>query len=135
MLIVACDEMAQHPVGWKMQMRELSLGAWAPHGFWNWTFHDGSTWAACGFNDTRLRPEAMIGWSAITCEIDREPVLGVYVADEYRSQGFGRVLVKALLNSEIHGIVRGSVIWASTGRWPAYFEIMREAGYRCETWA
>lgn len=124
------------PVGLRPRMRELSEGPDLEWGFYGWTFHDGSTWAALGFDGATVAPERLIGWAGLTMQVDVIPVVGVYVAPESRGGGRGALLLRALL----HGVMadgtipRGAEVAAATGRWSRYSEVLHSCGLRCRTW-
>lgn len=116
-------------------MRQLSLGpiAW---GFWSWTFQDGSCWAARCHEGGETTEESMIGWAALTMEMDMLPVVGVYVAAEHRKQGVGGQLVTTLLQSLLSSgdLVKGDAIFAANYMWERYPSIIEACGIRCLKW-
>lgn len=123
-------------MGLKPRLRELTLGPWEAWGFWSWTHHDGSTWAALGFDGDTTKPEALIGWAALTMQVDDLPVVGVYVEEGKRRGGRGELLLTTLLTSLVRqGILyHGATIAASTQRWEQYPKIIGSCGLRCVTW-
>jgi hypothetical protein len=124
------------PVGLKPRLRELSLGPWEFWGFWGWTHHDGSTWAALGFDGDTTKPERLIGWAALTMQVDVIPVVGCYVAEGARRGGRGELLLVTLLRTLTRqGVLTpGVTIAAATQRWAQYPEIIQSCGLRCVTW-
>ena len=124
------DKMGCLPVGHRQRIRELSLGpvAW---GAWSWTFQDGSCWACLAFDG-----EDLAGWSAVTLEIDMLPVVGVYVAESYRRQGLGSLLLTTLLRYLLGCKVLspGVEIFNSSWRWSAYDELIQSCGLRSRKW-
>lgn len=123
-------------VGLKPRMRELSLGPWEPWGFWGWTLHDGSTWAALGFDGDTTRPDRLVGWAALTLQVDTLPVVGCYVAESARRSGRGELLLTTLLRSLLtQGVLTpGVTVAAATQRWSKYPEVVASCGLRCVTW-
>jgi len=128
--------MHELPVGYKARLRELSLGGYEPWGFWSWTFHDGSTWAAIAFEDRKRTAENIIGWAAVTEQIDMLPVVGCYVEKDRRGSGVAEDLIVLLLRNLIRRKVleSGGSVYASTWRWPKYTEIIESAGLHCLDW-
>lgn len=128
--------MSRIPVGLRPRMRELSEGPELAWGFWGWTHHDGSTWAAVGFDGATVAPEAMVGWAGLTMQVDVIPVVGVYVDPGFRGDRRGETLLAALLRHAVcSGILHpGSEVAAATGRWSRYPEILANHGLRCRTW-
>lgn len=124
------------PIGCRPRMRELSLGPWEPWGFWGWTLHDGATWAALAFDGDTLRPDRLVGWAALTMQVDLMPVVGVFVAEGHRRGGRAELLMRSLLVAlTADGVLhRGCTIAAATGRWAKYPAIIESCGFRCETW-
>lgn len=125
--------MADVPVGWRVRMRELSLGP-LPDGWgsWSWTFHNGSCWAALGFvNDNEL-----VAWAGLTEEVDTLPVVAVFVEELHRGSGLAAELLTSLLRGLLVAgdISVGDRIYASTGRWGRYEIVMDELGLECVTW-
>jgi len=136
-MLTMTSRMADVPVGLKPRMRELTLGAYEPWGFWGWTFHDGSTWAALGFDGDTTRADRLVGWAGLTQQIDVLPVVGVYVAEQHRSGRRAELLVTSLLRYLVAGKILhpGSAIAAATQRWSRYREVVESCGLKCETWA
>lgn len=124
------------PVGCRPRLRELSLGPWEPWGFWGWTLHDGSTWAALGFEGDTVKPDKLVGWAALTTQVDVIPVVGVYVEPRARRGGRGELLMRALLSAlTASGVLRrGDTLAAATQRWDKYPDLLQSCGFRCQTW-
>lgn len=119
----------------RSRMRALSLGpiAW---GFWTWTFHQGDCWAVMVFDGDEELPEKMIGWAAITREMDHLPVIGCYILEQHRKLGVGRAAVVKLLKNlvDTHVLAKGDPIFNSSHRWPKYKEIIESCGLRALHW-
>lgn len=128
--------MGEIPVGLRPRMRELSEGPDLEWGFWGWTYHDGSTWAALGFDGATVEPSACVGWAALTMQIDTLPVVGVFVEPARRHGRRGELLLTALLRSLVcDGTLHaGAEVMAATGRWGRYPAIIESCGLRCKTW-
>lgn len=135
-LLTMVAPMRDVPVGLRPRLRELSEGPDLEWGFWGWTHHDGSTYAALGFDGATVAPERCVGWAGLTFQVDVIPVIGVYVQPESRRGGRGELLVRALLHTlRAHGILHpGAEVAAATGRWGRYHEILASCGLRCRTW-
>jgi GNAT superfamily N-acetyltransferase len=127
---ISISKMSDVAVGHKVRIRQLSLGpiSW---GAWSWTFSDGSTWAALGFDG-----DTMIGWAILTMEIDVLPVIGAFTDERHRGQGIGATLASALLRSLVESgeLYPGAAVFASTERWKRWHEVVESAGLRCLTW-
>lgn len=119
------------PVGHRQAIRELSLGPTVAWGSWSWTFQDGSCWAACALQD-----DAIVGWAALTLEVDMLPVLGAYVAESHRKQGIGSMLVTTLLRYLLgKGVLTPGVeIFNSTWRFESYAHLLQSCGLRSRKW-
>ncbi len=126
--------MRELPVGFRMKLRELTIGpvAW---GLWSLTFHDGSTWAALAF-DGEQRPENLVGWACVTQEYDVHPMIGAYVAESHRGRGVAPTLVTSLCRDLLgrNVLTPGDTVVASTWRWDGYYALLEECGLVCETW-
>lgn len=130
MLSIQVGRMSELPVGWRQRIRELSYGPDLAWGAWSWTFNDGSCWAACGFVDSE-----MVGWAALTKEVDVRPVAGVFIADQWRGRGYARVLAGTLLNSLVPThLDRNDVVYASVSLWPKWPQVIEACGLRFEEW-
>lgn len=131
MRTIVTGYMRELPVGYKVQMRELSLGpvAW---GMWSWTFHDGSTRAAVAIDGSGQ----VIAWSALSTEVDKLPVVGVFVPEEYRRAGLARRLVQTVLLEGIAAnlLEPGAAVFASVWRWSKYPEVIASCGLVCTPW-
>jgi hypothetical protein len=127
--------MSEVPVGIRARMRELSLGpiAW---GAWSWTFHDGSCWAAIAYDGSEQTIETVVGWAALTMEVDLLPVVGVYVSEKQRGRGFALTLVSSLLNALIADevLAPGAQVYNSSWRWPKYAAVIEGCGLRSIKW-
>lgn len=123
------------PVGLRARMRTLSLGpiAW---GFWSWTFQDGSCWAALMFDGDATREDALIGWAALTEEMDMLPVVGVFVAEEHRRRGHANALMTTLLQRLVaEGVLgQGDAVFNSSWRWSKYDKVIESCGLRSLAW-
>lgn len=132
---IAVSRMAELPVGLRAKMRSLTLGpiAW---GSWQWTFQDGSCWAALCFLGGETTEDKLVGWAALTMEMDLLPVVGVYVHEGQRGQGFGSSLVSTLLDSLVaSGVIQaGDALFNSTWRWPRYEKLIADCGLRSLPW-
>jgi GNAT superfamily N-acetyltransferase len=115
----------------RARLRELSLGpvAW---GAWSWTFHDGSCWAAVGYRDQRV-----VGWAAMTREVDARPAVGCFVAESERGRRLGTSLVDLLLKELLErGVLKtGDELFASTWRWDRWPALLERRGLACVPWA
>lgn len=135
MITVVIGRMAEIPVGWRQRIRELSLGpvAW---GSWSWTFQNGDCWVACAFEGVETNPEAMVGWAAVTKEVDLLPVIGAYVDEGHRGRGLATMLATALLRwlVPVH-LSPGAEVYATTHRWPGWQEVIESCGLQCRQWA
>lgn len=132
---ITVARMRDLPVGLRARMRELSLGPirW---GAWSWTFHDGSCWAALAFDGSESTVESLVGWCALTMEVDVLPVIGVYVDEAQRGRGFALTLVSSLLNALIaeHVLEIGGKIFNSSWRWSKYAATIEACGLRSLKW-
>ncbi len=132
---ITVSRMRDIPVGLRARMRELSLGpiAW---GFWSWTFHDGSCWAALAFDGDETREASLVGWAALTEETDVLPVVGVYVDESHRGRGLATTLMSSLLQALIaEGVlVRGARVFNSSWRWAKYAKVIESCGLRSLAW-
>lgn len=132
---ISVSRMGAIPVGLRAKMRQLSLGpiAW---GFWQWTFHDGSCWAALGHLGGDTTEDSLVGWAALTMEADLLPVVGVYVDPSHRSLGLGTQLVTTLLQSLLSSevLTKGDAVFNSTWRWPKYDDLIAGCGLRSLPW-
>ena len=126
--------MAEIPVGLRQKLRELTIGpvAW---GLWSLTFHDGSTWAALAF-DGPQDPEHLVGWACITQEYDVHPMIGAFVLESHRGQGYAPLLVTSLARSLLgEGVLStGDKIVATLSRWGGYVDLLEGCGLVCEEW-
>lgn len=122
--------MANLAVGHRQRIRDLSLGP-VPWGAWSWTFQDGSCWAALGFEGGE-----MVGWAALTMEVDTLPVIGAFVAEPARGRGIGTTLVTTLLSRLVglRVLERGAQVFNSTWRFPAYDAIIAGCGLHSVPW-
>lgn len=131
------DRMANLAAGLRANLRNhLTLGAHIPLGMWQWTLMDGSTWAAVGYDGTRMLADGLQGWAGFSQELDLKPVIGVYVAPEHRGQRLAHRLVSSLVIDLLaRDIVQpGETIFATTSRWPAYYDILESHGVECAEW-
>ena len=129
--IIRTGRMREVPVGWRMAIRDLSLGpvAW---GAWSWTFHDGSCWAALGFTPD----ERLIGWALLTCETDLLPVVAAYVHPTHRGHGLATELLTVLLRGLIQAgdLHEGDRVFASLHRWKKYETVLGDLGLEAVQW-
>ena len=123
-------------VGYRQRMRELSLGPDIPWGTWSWTFQDGSCWASMAFENGRMTPERMVGWAGLSMEIDKLPVVACFVDESWRRQGIGSSLVTSLLSTlrDTGKLSRRDTIFATTSRWPKFYELVEDCGMACKEW-
>jgi RimJ/RimL family protein N-acetyltransferase len=127
------------PETWKIKLRELCLppGRNDPAGgtMYRWTYHDGSTWAYILFDGPEAHPFYIAGWAAMTLEEEPEPVIGVYVDNESRAQGFASLLVAGLLRVGANQIKeKGSKVIAVDSRFPKYRRLIENAGFIHKEW-
>jgi GNAT superfamily N-acetyltransferase len=128
---IVLEKMSDLTEATREMIRHNSLGPHIAWGSWSWSFHTGDCWAAIAYNEDCM----MMGWAAITKETDRCPVMGVYILKDHRKKGLGRIILTALLNWLTPAILpKDSTIYASTERWPTYFEIAKNCGHRCQLW-
>lgn len=132
---VVVSRMRDVPVGIRSRMRELSLGP-IKWGAWSWTFHDGSCWAAIAYDGSELTLDSVVGWAALTMEVDLLPVVGVYVEEKQRGRGFALTLVSSLLNALLaDGVLSpGATVYNSSWRWSKYAKIIEGCGLRSVKW-
>jgi GNAT superfamily N-acetyltransferase len=79
-------------------------------------------------------PATVDGWACLTFEDEPWPVVGVYVKEEKRGQGWAKDLVNSLLRIHRGSILaKGGKIYAAVDRFP-YRELCREHGYECVPW-
>lgn len=132
---ITVARMRDLPVGIRSRMRELSLGP-VKWGAWSWTFHDGSCWAALAFDGPESTVGALVGWAALTMEVDLLPVVGVYVAESQRGRGVALTLVSSLLNALLaEGVLEpGAKLFNSSWRWSKYAKVIEACGMRSLRW-
>lgn len=132
---ISVSRMRDVPVGLRARMRELSLGP-IKWGAWSWTFHDGSCWAALAFDGDGTSHDALVGWCALTMEVDVLPVIGVYVAESQRGRGVALTLVSSLLNALLADDVLqpGAKVFNSSWRWSKYAKVIESCGLRSLKW-
>ncbi len=137
MHVININSMDGIPESWKERIRELSYGPLASGwSSWSWTFHDGSCWVACLFNGPEQLPHQMIAWAIVTKEIDHAPVIGAWVESDHRGMGFAVMVVSSLLRSMMAAgtLEENQEIFAATGLWSKYFQVMTDCGLRCVEW-
>jgi GNAT superfamily N-acetyltransferase len=132
---ITVSRMRDIPVGLRARMRELSLGP-IKWGAWSWTFHDGSCWAALAFDGDVTDHASLVGWAALTMEVDVLPVVGVYVHEAQRGRGVALTLVSSLLNALIAEKVLepGGKLFNSSWRWSKYAKVIEGCGLRSLKW-
>lgn len=127
------------PLGYRLRLRELTLG-WLADGLQPMTHHDGgSTWAAMIFDSHALDPRDprdICSWAGATLQYDGEMMIGVYTDGGCTGRGYGSLAVKALLHHLLaeHALAPGDHVNASTWRWPRYAEIVSSCGLECRPW-
>ncbi len=132
---ITVSRMRDLPVGLRARMRTLSLGpiAW---GFWSWTFHDGSCWAALAFEGGETSEANLVGWAALTEETDVLPVVGVFVDEAHRGKGLASALMTTLLQGLVssHVLEKGAAVFNSSWRWSRYDSVIEACGLRSLAW-
>lgn len=128
--------MREFNVGYKLRMRELTLGPSIPQGIWALTFADGSTYAAIYFDGVEQKPDAIIAWAVATREIDYDWVLGCYTDPAHRGKGAGSAVTSTLLTNLLDSglLEEGSQLFASTWRWSKYAKIGKALGLDIIPW-
>lgn len=118
------------PVGVRQRMRELSLGpvAW---GMWSWTFQDGSCWASYAATGGEV-----VGWAAISEEVDSLPVVGCYVHNENRGRGLAQALIASTchLVTDTGRLRTGDELFCAIHRWPRYTTVLAALGLIARPW-
>jgi GNAT superfamily N-acetyltransferase len=115
---------------WKERLKELCIEEF--YAMSRWIYQSGECYAAIIFEGSapEMKADQIVGWACITWEDEPHPVLGVYVDEDYRKQGYAPVAVHALLSCFSDGITEsGSIVRAVTSRWPKYKELIRAHGF------
>ncbi len=112
-------------------IRHHSLGPSTQWGSWSWSWSKGDTFGAIAYDDEC----AITGWAMLTNDIDRLPVVGVYVLEDHRGTGLSKVLLTTLVNwLTPEFLPKGSEIFASFERWSAYPGIIASTGHLPRIW-
>ena len=128
----AFDRMGAIPRRWLPRLRRLSVGS-EEGAMVRWSYHDGSTWAMVLFEGFRRDPNAIVGWSVFTLQEAAHPIVGVYVDERRRCQGYGTLLVSGLLE-KCRELVPAGRIYAVADWWPKYIELITAAGCKHLEW-
>lgn len=121
-------------------MRELSFGP-DLGSMWRWTYHDGSTWAAVIYAG-EPSPESIMAWACVTFQEEPYPVLGVYVAREFRGLGLADSALSAILREEVMCTYSqeakqtdGNAVYAVSANYSRYPELLARFGFSHLEWA
>lgn len=127
--------MAEVPIGIRHELRERFTIGPRIDGLWSLTFHDGSTWAIIAY-DGEIGPNKILGWAALTQQLDLHPMIGAFVPESGRGRGLASLLVTTLLRYLLGEkvLAPGDTIFATTSRWAKYFELCESVGLVCEEW-
>ena len=125
--------MADVPRRWRPALRRLSLGP-VEGAMVRWSYHDGSTWTQVAFEGQRRDPKAIVGWAVFTLQEAVHPIIGVYVSDSHRGQGYGTELVTSLLENCKDKVPAAGRIYAVSAWWPKYSDIVAAAGFKVLDW-
>lgn len=134
-MLLSVTRMSEVPIGIRQRLRdEYTIGP-RVDGLWSLTFHDGSTWAIVAY-DGEVHQDKILGWAALTQQIDIRPMIGAFVPESYRGQGLASLLVTTLLRYLLGERVLspGDEIVATVSRWRKYYELCESVGLVCLEW-